>query len=187
MHTRTDDYRHSMGWFVGLSPVTIALDIHPALSHDRYGVLLERCAEAIRYVREDAAVPFPVIEDRLGVRSSPRFVISFLDLRFFPGADRFDAVRARGLRCPVTAADEVYLWITRTPSGLSYSARVAGDRATLSAFASFMASLVAVLSEFPVAALGDLAAALTSPAVRAAAVEVSAVPDTREVIAAEAA
>ena len=55
------------------------------------------------HARDDAALPFPVIEDRLGITTNPRFVVSFLDLRHVAGSDRFDAVRACALRCPVSA------------------------------------------------------------------------------------
>jgi hypothetical protein len=151
MHTRTAAYERSIGWFVGLSPVTIPLDIDPAFDGDRYGILLARCAQALRHARDDAAIPFPVIEDRLGVRSNPRFVVSFVDLRFVPGADRFDAVRACALRRPVAASDEVHLWISRALSGLNVSARLSGDAGALAAFEGFLAETREVLLELTAA------------------------------------
>lgn len=53
----------------------------------------------------------------------PKFVVSFIDLRFAPGNAEADAGRARVLRSHNYSADEVYIWVNRTASGLRISAR----------------------------------------------------------------
>jgi hypothetical protein len=147
MHTRTKDYLQSMGWFVGLSPVTISLDQDPHQAADGLGALLDRCAAATAHVRDDAAVPFPVIEDRLAINSTPRFVISFVDIRFIPGADQFDAVRARALRSPARSNDEVYLWVVRATSGMNISARFPDTPVATKAFETFIEAVRDVMLE----------------------------------------
>jgi hypothetical protein len=147
MHTRTKDHLQSMGWFVGLSPVTITLDQDQHATTEHLGALLDRCAAATAHVRDDAAVPFPVIEDRLAVRTTPRFVISFVDIRFIPGADQFDAVRARALRSPASSNDEVYLWVVRARSGMNISARFPDNPVAAEAFETFMETVRDVLVE----------------------------------------
>jgi len=155
MHTRTPDYLQSMGWFVGLSPVTIPLDLNARELLDPIGALLERCATATAHVRDDAAVPYPVVEDQLGVRSTPRFVISFVDIRFVPGEDQFDVVRARALRSPATSDDEFYLWVVRAGSGMNISARFPDNPVATASFEMFMATVREVLIEVGSAAASN--------------------------------
>jgi condensation domain-containing protein len=159
MHTRTADYLQSMGWFVGLSPVTIPLDLDAHEGLDPIGALLERCAAATENVRRDAAVPYPGIEDQLGVNSTPRFVISFVDIRFVPGEDQFDAVRARALRSPATSDDEFYLWVVRAGSGLNISARFPSNPVARESFETYMATVHDVLLEVAGVAQFDAAGA----------------------------
>ncbi|MGZ8179306.1 condensation domain-containing protein [Williamsia sp. SKLECPSW1] len=119
LHTRSDPrYRASVGWFVGMVP--IHLDMTAAASvDDRLAV----AATEVRRRRELATYPYPRVAEIIGSDVTPRFVVSYIDTRHIPGSQDWAQCGARTLRGASTADDEVYLWIVRSPTGISVSAR----------------------------------------------------------------
>ena len=142
-HTRGDQqWFGALGWFVATVP--FRLDTSGVSD---FGQLIGRAAEEMRRVRKAAGLPFLRVGEILmevknddAQRSSlpyesqlsqaaradfpePKFVVSFIDLRFAPGHAEADAGRARVLRSHNYSSDEVYIWINRTASGLRISAR----------------------------------------------------------------
>lgn len=128
MHTRyTAEHATAVGWYVGLAPVT--LDITGAGTLPEVAVRVQAAlAESKPLVRQ----PFARVADLLGVDDAPHFVVTFVDTRFIPGAERWNDWDARTLRAPVRADDEVYLWLVRDRDGLNvstrYPATVAAER-----------------------------------------------------------
>ena len=118
-HTRDDArWLTSLGWFVGVAP--FCLDMSDSPTFDQSVV---RSTAALKHGRQGASLPFLRVADLIGHEGGPRFVISFIDTRYAPGAGAADAGRAKVLRSHSYSPDEVYIWINRTPSGLRYSAR----------------------------------------------------------------
>lgn len=118
LHTRTDPrHRASVGWFVGMVPV----DLDPGTARG----VDERLAAAdeVARRRDLAPFPYPRVAELLGSDATPRFVVSDVDCRRIPGADDWVRWGARTLRGSSTSPDEVYLWIVRSPAGISVSAR----------------------------------------------------------------
>ncbi|MEU0316588.1 condensation domain-containing protein [Nocardioides sp. NPDC006273] len=141
MHTRhTAEYATAVGWYVGLAPVT--LDITGAETLPEVAARVQAAlAESKPLVRQ----PFARVAELLDVDDAPHFVVTFVDTRFTPGAERWNDWQARTLRAPVRADDEVYLWLVRDRDGLNVSTRypetVAAERVVRSLI-SGMSALV---------------------------------------------
>ena len=125
-HTRGDqEWFGALGWFVATVP--FRLDTTGASD---FGQLIDRASDEMRRVRKAGTLPFLRVGEILGQKPGggvdfpePKFVVSFIDLRFAPGHAEADAGRARVLRSHNYSGDEVYIWINRTASGLRISAR----------------------------------------------------------------
>lgn len=119
MHTR-HDRRHvgAVGWYVGLCPVDIDLsgvgDFGEAVARTRAGVSGGRGCVKTSFAR---------VADILRLEAEPRFVMSYVDVRKVPGAERWPEWNARALRSPEPSRDEVYLWLVHSDEGISVSAR----------------------------------------------------------------
>ncbi|ORM25993.1 hypothetical protein BFL43_24095 [Williamsia sp. 1135] len=119
MHTRHESqYVESVGWYVGIIPVEV--DITAA---ETFGDCMRAGAEAVAATKSFARFPYPRIAQLLGRHAVPQFVVSYLDVRFVPGAAEWERWRGRTLRSGTFSDDEVYLWIARTPVGMTVSAR----------------------------------------------------------------
>jgi hypothetical protein len=143
MHTRHDP-RHtgSVGWYVGLCPVD--LDISGA---DSFRDAIDRADAAVREVKHLARHPFPRIAELVGVEDSPHFVVSYVDVRHVPGAQRWSSQQARALRSPAHAPDELYLWLIRSHIGLNVAARYPDHDLAGAAMRGYVANARAVLAE----------------------------------------
>lgn len=123
-HTRGDQqWFGALGWFVATVP--FRLDSSEITD---FGQLISRATEELRRVRKASSLPFLRVGEVLGEHGDfdfpePKFVVSFIDLRFAPGNAEADAGRARVLRSHNYSSDEVYIWVNRTASGLRISAR----------------------------------------------------------------
>ena len=143
MHTRHDPrHRESVGWFVGLCPV----DLDLAGAHT-FSEAIARADAATREVKDLARHPFPRIAELLGVGDTPHFVVSYVDVRHVPGAQRWPDQQARALRSPVYAPDELYLWLIRYQGGLNLAVRYPGGSAADAAVRGLAAHLRAVLAD----------------------------------------
>ncbi|WP_265443086.1 condensation domain-containing protein [Flexivirga meconopsidis] len=142
MHTRTPEYTASMGWFVGISPFTLQLAGASGLPEK-----LRRADEASAHIRSDAQIPFATIADLLGIDSSPRFVVSYVDLRHLPGAAQFDAVRARALRSIRYSDDEFYFWVVRARGGINVSVRHPNNATATAGVERYLQAFTTVLQE----------------------------------------
>ncbi|WP_439032430.1 condensation domain-containing protein [Gordonia terrae] len=118
-HTRNDArWLTSLGWFVGTAP--FCLDMSDSPTFDQ---AVARSTTVLKRGRQGSALPFLRVAELIGHQGGPRFVISFIDTRYAPGAGAADAGRAKVIRSHSYSPHEVYIWINRTPSGLRYSAR----------------------------------------------------------------
>ncbi|MEI7056906.1 condensation domain-containing protein [Nocardioides sp. CCNWLW239] len=119
MHTRyTAEHAAAVGWYVGLVPVT--LDITGATTLPE---VAGRVQAALAETKPLVPQPFARVAGLLDVSDAPHFVVTFVDTRFIPGAERWNGWDARTLRAPVRADDEVYLWLVRDRDGLNVSTR----------------------------------------------------------------
>ncbi|SIR79116.1 condensation domain-containing protein [Williamsia sterculiae] len=119
MHTRTEPrFLESVGWYVGIGPLDIDLTLTETFT-DALAATSAGIVEAKRLSR----LPYPPIAQLLGSDSEPRFVLSYLDLRFVPGAADWPEWEARTLRSEARSDNEVYLWVARTPAGVTVSSR----------------------------------------------------------------
>ncbi|MFC4602552.1 condensation domain-containing protein [Rhodococcus kronopolitis] len=118
MHTRHDPYAaSSVGWYVGVGP--IGFDVRGARS---FTELAGRAAEQVTAAKVCSRVPFDRVCEVLGRGARPRFVVSYMDIRFAPSASRWREWKARALRSKQYSHD-VYIWINRTPEGVNIAAR----------------------------------------------------------------
>ncbi|MFT4041836.1 MAG: condensation domain-containing protein [Gordonia sp. (in: high G+C Gram-positive bacteria)] len=118
-HTRNDPrWLTSLGWFVAVAPFCLDMSDSPTFEQ-----AVARATVELTHSRQGASLPFLRVAELIGFRGAPRFVISFIDTRYAPGAAEADAGRARVIRSHSYSRDEVLIWINRTPSGLRYSAR----------------------------------------------------------------
>jgi len=119
MHTRfSPEHAAAVGWYVGLCPVDLDLTGLTDLSQ-----IVAHVHERVSAGKELVPHPFARVGELLEVEDTPHFAVSYVDGRFVPGADRWAQWRARALRSPAYADDEVYLWFGRTADGLNVSAR----------------------------------------------------------------
>ncbi|RVW11422.1 condensation protein [Prescottella agglutinans] len=147
VHTRSDPHwATSLGWFVGLAP--IEFDIAGAAD---FGEAAARAAEALASTKSAAKVPFARVEEVLATPIRPRFVVSFMDVRFVPMAQQWPEIEARALRSRHYTHD-VYVWVNRTPHGVNISARFPGTPTATENVLRFLARARQALSDIvPVA------------------------------------
>ncbi|MDY6809936.1 MAG: condensation domain-containing protein [Actinomycetota bacterium] len=125
MHTRHEPrFMESVGWYVGLGPLDVDLSTSTTISE-----ALEAAATGTRTAKKLSRLPFPRIAHLLGIDHEPTFVVSYLDLRVVPGATQWSDWRAQTVRSATRSDSEVYLWIARTPTGITVSARHPGTEA----------------------------------------------------------
>lgn len=118
-HTRDDArWLTALGWFVAVAPFCIDMADSPTFDQ-----AVVRATTELKRSRHGSSLPFLRVAELLGRGGAPRFVISFIDTRYAPGAAEGDAGRAKVLRSHSYAPHEVYIWINRTPGGLRVSAR----------------------------------------------------------------
>jgi hypothetical protein len=143
LHTRVDPRdRSSVGWFVGMVPVD--LDIGAARGVDER---LAACAREASRRKPLAAFPYPRVAELLGSDAAPRFVVSYVDCRRIPGAQDWARWGARTLRGASTSPEEVYLWIVRSPAGISLSARFPSTPAATAAVHRYLHALHEAVSD----------------------------------------
>ncbi|MFD8098452.1 condensation domain-containing protein [Nocardia fluminea] len=148
--TRPDlRWMESMGWFVNVVPVDITLTPGMGIS-----TAMEQTRGALRRSRTANDASWSRVLDLLDVTETPRFGISFLDIRVLPGYELVADLRGQALRAESYSPDEVFLWVVRAADGLYVSTR-------------FPAGLPAeVMDEFLTAfgqALSSIAAAAAYP------------------------
>ncbi|WP_278262131.1 condensation domain-containing protein [Nocardia sp. AG03] len=117
--TRPDlRWLESMGWFVNVVPVEIALD-----DTDGIADALDRSRAALRRARTAGDASWNRVLELLEVAETPRFGVSFLDIRVLPGYELVADLRGRTLRAESYSPDEVFLWVVRAADGLYVSTR----------------------------------------------------------------
>ncbi|MDI9897259.1 condensation domain-containing protein [Rhodococcus sp. IEGM 1381] len=142
MHTRDEQkWAASVGWYVGILPMEIQLD-----NARTFGEALEAAAAAGSANKGLARMPYSKIAQILESTEIPRFVVSYIDLRFLPDAAQWQARKGRALRSNCHADDEVYFWVNRTLEGLNISARFPSSDVASTNVHRFITEFVAVLT-----------------------------------------
>lgn len=142
VHTRDQpQWASSLGWFVGLCPVSF--DIAGAES---FGSIVAQATEQVTATKPVARVPLDRVFRTLGTTAAPRFVVSFMDVRFAPMAEHWHDWNARALRSKQYDHD-VYIWINRTPRGVNISARYPNTEAATTNVHQYVAALRRILDE----------------------------------------
>lgn len=112
-HTRTGPSQASVGWYVGMGPITF-----PLSATDSFAEAVYSAASGLDGVKELAQIPIPRVEELLGQPLHDPFMVSFNDFRRIPGSRNWNAWQVVVLRSRCTDPNEVYLWMGRTHSGL---------------------------------------------------------------------
>lgn len=112
-HTRTRPSQSSIGWYVGMGPITF-----PLSATDSFAEAVRSAVAGLDGVKDLAQIPIPRVEELLGRPLRDPFMVSYGDLRRAPGARDWNTWRIVILRGRSTDPDEVYLWIVRTHDGL---------------------------------------------------------------------
>lgn len=142
VHTRDQpQWVSSLGWFVGLCP--LSFDIAHAES---FGAVVAQATEQVTATKPVARVPLDRVFRALGTSAKPRFVVSFMDVRFAPMADLWHDWNARALRSKQYDHD-VYIWINRTPRGINVSARYPNTEVATSNVHQYVGGLRRILDE----------------------------------------
>ncbi|WP_338893053.1 condensation domain-containing protein [Rhodococcus sovatensis] len=142
VHTRDQpQWVSSLGWFVGLCP--LSFDIAHAES---FGAVLAQATEQVTATKPVARVPLDRVFRALGTTAKPRFVVSFMDVRFAPMADHWADWNARALRSKQYDHD-VYIWINRTPRGVNISARYPNTETATSNVHQYIGAVRRIIDE----------------------------------------
>lgn len=140
MHTR---YRVDMalaaGWFVGLMPVEDPIGQAHTFSEAMAGT-----ASAVKRYKKAVSAPFNSLQPHLKADSAPKFVVSYVDTRFVPGADKWTE-HDRALRSPCVSDEEVYFWILRNHNGINVSTRYPANDEAAASIDAFLDTFKAVL------------------------------------------
>ncbi|MEZ7239139.1 condensation domain-containing protein [Rhodococcus sp. GXMU-t2271] len=117
-HTRSGPmWAGALGWFVGLRPVEI-----DTTGTADFATLAARAGAELRRTRASARVPFDLVGELLGIPMRPRFLVSYMDIRFVPMAAQWPQWNARTLRSRSYTHD-VFLWFNRSPKGVNLAGR----------------------------------------------------------------
>ncbi|GGC65399.1 Aureobasidin A1 biosynthesis complex [Hoyosella rhizosphaerae] len=142
VHTRVhESFAESMGWFVNIVPVTV----QAAHDNDVLGALTSATA-ALAASKKLALAPFAKVAQILKTTQTPKFVVSYVDIRYLPEADQMPAISGRALRSNTYSNDEVYFWINRTPRGLNVSTRYPDTEEAHTLIEQFLTELTAVFA-----------------------------------------
>ncbi|MEU6377168.1 condensation domain-containing protein [Streptomyces sp. NPDC046909] len=123
-HTRVKSrWADSVGWYVGGAPVEIPV----AQAADFDGVL-ELVRAALRDTRALSRMPLARVLRLLGADFRPTSpdlysIVSYVDSRGLPGAERWQELKAYGL-IRVSYGDQVCAWVTRVHEGLQFACRL---------------------------------------------------------------
>ncbi|WP_406605455.1 condensation domain-containing protein [Corynebacterium kroppenstedtii] len=153
MHTRHEPkYMLSAGWFVGLMPVD-----DPLNGARSFTEAFSDTVQATKRHRDLSVYPYAAVSDALHINEPPRFVISYVDTRFVPGADAWGD-RDRVLRSSVTSDGDVYIWLNRTGEGLNVSMRYPNNAQAEESISAFLSRFAAIIHS--VISTGDYATAV---------------------------
>ncbi|MDJ0395143.1 condensation domain-containing protein [Rhodococcus sp. G-MC3] len=142
MHTRhAEQWAASVGWYVGILPTEIRLE-----NASTFAEAIECAATASTQYKGLASVPYSRVASLLGSTEIPRFVVSYIDLRFLPDGDKWQARKGRALRSECHAENEVYFWVNRTLQGLNISARFPSSDVSTTNVHRFITEFVSVLT-----------------------------------------
>ncbi|GLR89680.1 condensation domain-containing protein [Bradyrhizobium iriomotense] len=107
-HTRSATrWKNSVGWYVGMSPVSFKVT-------DAFPDLLRSARLELKRARRTAQVPFSKAMEVLGRTLRDRFVVSYMDDRVVPGSDCWARWRTRFLISRCSDPQEVYVWVSRS-------------------------------------------------------------------------
>ncbi|MGW0045602.1 condensation domain-containing protein [Rhodococcus sp. NPDC003348] len=142
MHTRDEPgWAGSVGWFVGISPISFAVR-----GAGSFAELVRRASTQVAAAKPAAQVPFEWVSEVLGTDAQPRFVVSYMDVRFVPAATQWPDWNARALRSKQYAND-VYIWVNRTPQGVNIAARYPATDDATAAVHRYVARLRSLMEE----------------------------------------
>ncbi|WP_072807495.1 condensation domain-containing protein [Rhodococcoides yunnanense] len=142
VHTRDQpQWASSLGWFVGLCP--LSFDIADAES---FGAVVAKATEQVTTTKPIARVPLDRVFRALGSTATPRFVVSFMDVRFAPMAEHWHDWNARALRSKQYDHD-VYIWVNRTPRGVNIAARYPNTELATANVHQYVGALRRILDE----------------------------------------
>ncbi|PYC83194.1 acyltransferase papA2 [Streptomyces tateyamensis] len=122
-HTRAhSQWADSVGWYVGGAPIEI-----PVARAPDFDSALEMVRAELRESRPLSRMPIARVLQLLGSDFRPTSpdlysIVSFVDTRGIPGAERWQDLRAYAL-LRVSYGDQVCAWITRLHEGLQFASR----------------------------------------------------------------
>ncbi|MFE0464273.1 condensation domain-containing protein [Kitasatospora sp. NPDC058965] len=122
-HTRAhSQWADSVGWYVGGAPIEI-----PVAQAPDFDTALELVRAALREGRPLSRMPIARVLQLLGADFRPTSpdlysIVSFVDARGIPGAERWQDLKAYAL-LRVSYGDQVCAWITRLHEGLQFASR----------------------------------------------------------------
>ncbi|MGY4158222.1 hypothetical protein ACVINW_004064 [Bradyrhizobium sp. USDA 4461] len=136
-HTRYDlPSMRSVGWYVGMSPVSFRVaDTLPEILH---AARLE-----LKRAKKTAQVPFSKAMELIGTTLRDRFMVSYMDNRTVPGSDCWRHWRTKFLISRSSDACETYLWVSRWQDGISVNFRHPGTATARSAMDHYLAEVAA--------------------------------------------
>ncbi|MGW4482179.1 condensation domain-containing protein [Rhodococcus triatomae] len=142
MHTRdAPGWSGSIGWFVGISPISFGVRGAGSFSD-----LVRRASVQVTAAKPASQVPFEWVCDALGASPLPRFVVSYMDLRFVPAATEWPDRNARALRSKQYTND-VHIWVNRTPQGVNIAARFPATESATAAVHRYVTRLRSLMEE----------------------------------------
>ncbi|MFC9278670.1 condensation domain-containing protein [Streptomyces collinus] len=122
-HTRVKSrWSDSVGWYVGGAPIEVPVTGSPGLPE-----VLRTVRAALQAARPLARMPLARVLSLLGTDFRPTSpdlysIVSYVDARGIPGADRWAEQRAYGL-LRVSYGDQVCVWVSRLHDGLWLASR----------------------------------------------------------------
>ncbi|MCC8955196.1 hypothetical protein H8B02_17665 [Bradyrhizobium sp. Pear77] len=136
-HTRYDlRSMRSVGWYVGMSPVSFRVA-------DTLPETLRAARLELKRAKKTAQVTFSKAMELLGATLRDRFMVSYMDNRTVPGADCWPHWRTRFLNSRSSNACETYLWVSRWQDGISVNFRHPGTAIARSAMDDYLAEVAA--------------------------------------------
>ncbi|MDI9897254.1 condensation domain-containing protein [Rhodococcus sp. IEGM 1381] len=142
VHTRDEpQWASALGWFVGLCPISFDID-----GDGSFGSVIAAASAEVKKTKPIARVPLDRVFTTLGYSARPRFVVSFMDVRFAPAAEHWPDWNARALRSKQYQHD-VYVWINRTPQGINIAARYPNTEQATARVHEYIGALRRLLTE----------------------------------------
>ncbi len=144
LHTHKNQRQSSMGWYVGMAPVSFQID-----GDADFEKTLSKAVCGLRGVKNLARIPIPKLSELLKQPLRDPFMVSFMDLRRVAGSANWTEWQTSTLRCRSFDPYEICFWFFLTRNGLFVNYRYPASEVAKAVLSDFVTRIKAMTLSIP--------------------------------------